>query len=100
MFFFNHKKIARKLLVIAMVWCEERVKSLLSDNTFSKNEELKLRFCLSILNIVTVIWWVNIHERNTNKARKIIDSVMEEFMATFEKNSSVYGAPYLCNKGA
>lgn len=64
---------------------EQIEKDLLSYRQFSEIEAFRFRFCLMILNLVTAIWCINIFESNTNRAKRIIDSMVETFIGAFER---------------
>lgn len=85
MFFNRDKKIGRNLALIAIMLPEQQMKNeATSHRQFSEIEAQRFKFCLSILNLVTLIWWVNFLESNTNRAKKVIDNIVESFMDVFK----------------
>ncbi|MEW6408949.1 MAG: hypothetical protein AB1488_02400 [Nitrospirota bacterium] len=90
MFFNKAKKIGRNCALVITPFATsqmEDIKKSLPNRQFSETEAIRCRFCLMILNLVMAIWWINNLERNTNRARKIIDSMVETFNGAFERNS-------------
>lgn len=90
MFFDKDKKIGRDLAMIVIMLSEEQVKDeIITNRQFSEIETYRLRFCLTILNVVAAMWWVNLYERVTNRVKKITDSMCDTFMEFIEYNSSI-----------
>lgn len=88
MFFNKHKEVSKKLAAFAIAYCEKQLEdlsNLQSEQPLSDLEIKRLPFCLYILNVTIVICWINVHERNKDKAIKIIDSTVESFIEAFKR---------------
>lgn len=90
MFFNKDKKIGRDLASFAIMFPEkqmQQIKEIIQDIQFSEVESRRLRFCLSILNLASIFWWVNLSKStgsiDNNRVKKIIDNVLDAFMIEF-----------------
>ena len=90
MFFNKDKKIGRDLASFAIMFPEkqmQQIKEIIQDIQFSEVESLRLRFCLSILNLASIFWWLNLSKStgsiDNNRVKKIIDNVLDAFMDEF-----------------
>lgn len=80
MFFNRDKKIGNNLGTLAFMLAEQQMKDeAVSQMELSKTEVIRFKFCLSVLNLITFIWWVNVLERDNNRAVKIIDNIHKGF---------------------
>jgi len=84
MFFNKDKKIGRDLASFAIMFPEkqmQQIKEIIQDIQFSEVESLRLRFCLSILNLASIFWWLNLSKStgsiDNNRVKKIIDKVLD-----------------------
>ena len=88
MFFKRDKKIGQDLALIAIMLPEQQGKKI-SLKQFSEVEILRFKFCLSIINLATIMWWINFLERNTKRAKKIVDNMLKSFMDVYENKPDV-----------
>lgn len=80
MFFNRDKKIGNNLGTLAFMLTDQQMKEeAVSQMELSKTEVIRFKFCLSVLNLITFMWWVNVLERDNNRAVKIIDNIREGF---------------------
>jgi len=96
MFFNKDKKIGRDLASFAIMFPEkqmQQIKEIIQDIQFSEVESLRLRFCLSILNLASIFWWLNLSKStgsiDNNRVKKIIDNVLDAFMDDIVDNEEI-----------
>lgn len=85
------KKIEHELASYAIIFTDtqmQEINKIAQNIKFTEIESLRLRFCLLVLNLSAIFWWINISERtgvvSTSRSKKIINNVLDIFMNNFK----------------
>ena len=54
----------------------------------SESESDRLKFCLSLVNLISVIWWVNMSKEVTEEHKVFLNDLLDEFIDHYQNNPS------------